>query len=395
MLKASATQSAVAGTYQIQVSSLATSSKIALQAIADPANAKFNSGTLNISVGDTKLPAITVDSSNNTLAGMRDAINQAGKEAGVSATIITDNSGSRLVLSSTKTGDGKDIKVEVSDDGSGGNTSLSQLAFDPATAPKLSDGAAAGYVTKAANGEITVDGLKRSIASNSVSDVIDGVSFDVKAVTEAGKPITLTVSRDDAGVKERTSRSSSRPTTPLTKFINERTVVTKVGGRQTPVTGALLGDASVRALVNTMRSELIASNENGSVRNLAALGITTTKGRTLEIDEKKLDKAISADFEGVASYFTGDTGLAKRLGDKMKPYTDAQGILDQRTTTLQKTLSNVDTQKADLAKRLAALQEKLTTQFNLLSAMQDEMTKRQKSITDNLASLPYGSGKKT
>ena len=77
----------------------------------------------------------------------------------------------------------------------------------------------------------------------------------------------------------------------------------------------------------------------------------------------------------------------------MKPYTDAQGILDQRTTTLQKTLSNVDTQKADLAKRLAALQEKLTTQFNLLSAMRDEMTKRQKSITDNLASLPYGSGK--
>lgn len=116
ILKASATQSAVAGTYQIQVNSLATSSKIALQAIADPANAKFNSGTLNISVGDTKLPAITVDSSNNTLAGMRDAINQAGKEAGVSATIITDNSGSRLVLSSTKTGDGKDIKVEVSDE---------------------------------------------------------------------------------------------------------------------------------------------------------------------------------------------------------------------------------------------------------------------------------------
>ncbi len=112
----------------------------------------------------------------------------------------------------------------------------------------------------------------------------------------------------------------------LTKFINEQTVVTKVGEDKNPVTGALLGDASVRALVNTMRSELIASNENGSVRNLAALGITTTKDGTLEIDEKKLDKAISADFEGVASYFTGDTGLAKRLGDKMKPYTDAQGF---------------------------------------------------------------------
>ncbi|MGC3736851.1 flagellar filament capping protein FliD, partial [Pseudomonas aeruginosa] len=94
-----------------------------------------------------------------------------------------------------------------------------------------------------------------------------------------------------------------------------------------------LGDASVRALVNTMRSELIASYEYGSVRNLAALGISTTKDGTLEIDEKKLDKAISADFEGVASNFTGDTGLAKRLGDKKKPYTDAQGILDQRTST--------------------------------------------------------------
>lgn len=72
----------------------------------------------------------------------------------------------------------------------------------------------------------------------------------------------------------------------LTKFINEQTVVTKVGEDKNPVTGALLGDASVRALVNTMRSELIASNENGSVRNLAALGITTTKDGTLEIDEE-------------------------------------------------------------------------------------------------------------
>ncbi|MBN0308435.1 flagellar filament capping protein FliD, partial [Pseudomonas aeruginosa] len=100
--------------------------------------------------------------------------------------------------------------------------SLSQLAFDPATAPKLSDGAAAGYVTKAANGEITVDGLKRSIASNSVSDVIDGVSFDVKAVTEAGKPITLTVSRDDAGVKDNVKKFVEAYNT-LTKFINEQT----------------------------------------------------------------------------------------------------------------------------------------------------------------------------
>ncbi|PXB97872.1 branched-chain alpha-keto acid dehydrogenase subunit E2, partial [Pseudomonas aeruginosa] len=95
-------------------------------------------------------------------------------------------------------------------------------------------GAAAGYVTKAANGEITVDGLKRSIASNSVSDVIDGVSFDVKAVTEAGKPITLTVSRDDAGVKDNVKKFVEAYNT-LTKFINEQTVVTKVGEDKNPV----------------------------------------------------------------------------------------------------------------------------------------------------------------
>ncbi|MBN0308261.1 flagellar filament capping protein FliD, partial [Pseudomonas aeruginosa] len=116
--------------------------------------------------------------------------------------------------------------------------------------------------------------------------------------------------------------------------INEQTVVTKVGEDKNPVTGALLGDASVRALVNTMRSELIASNENGSVRNLAALGITTTKAGTLEIDEKKLDKAISADFEGVASYFTGYFGLTTPPGINTKAYTLAQRILLPRTPSV-------------------------------------------------------------
>jgi len=113
VVSATASQSAVAGSYKIEVEKLASDSKVALAAINSDPETKLNTGTLSIKVGDTVLADITVDSTNNTLAGVRDAINKAGASTGVSATIINDDQGSRLVLSSSKTGDGNDITVSA------------------------------------------------------------------------------------------------------------------------------------------------------------------------------------------------------------------------------------------------------------------------------------------
>tara|TARA_Y100000589_G_C27130143_1_gene620241 strand:- start:1261 stop:1482 length:222 start_codon:yes stop_codon:yes gene_type:complete len=72
------------------------------------------------------------------------------------------------------------------------------------------------------------------------------------------------------------------------------------------------------------------------------VGIVTKKDGTLELDDAKLGKAVTSNYEGVAAYFTGDTGLTSRLGNVLKPYTDAEGVLESRTSALQATLDKVD-----------------------------------------------------
>lgn len=397
IFKATASQSAAAGSYQIQVSQLAANSKVALQSISNSADAKFNSGRMSISLGDSEVLDLQIDSTNNTLGGVRDAINKQSSTSGVTATIVTDSSGSRLVLNSTKSGDGKDIKVAISGEGSDGNTSLSKLAFDPSTAKSLASltdaekaAGQGGYVTKAQSAKLTVDGLSVVSDTNTVTSAIEGVSINLTKVTAADTPVTLTVARDESGVKANVQKFVDAYNT-LISFTNSQTKVTSVGEDKTPVTGALVGDSSVRSLLNAVRTEITAPGEGGGTYNtLASLGITTDpKDGTLKINDDKLTKAISSDFEGVAAYFTGDDGLASRLTTRLKPYTDSAGILDQRTNMLQKTISSVDKQQKDLDTRIAALQERLNKQFSAMDNLVSQLSKTGDQLLSQLNSMPF------
>lgn len=412
IMSATASQSAVAGNYQIDVQQLASSSKVALAAITSDAEAKLNSGTVNIKVGDSELLDITVDSSNNTLAGLRDAINTAGAGKGLSATIITDDQGSRLVLSSSETGDGKDIAVTAQDADSGeGNVSLSKLAYagppvepvapdaedeafvaDPAAydaaleaynEAKTSYESAGKTLATAQSAKLTIDGLSVTRPSNSIDDVVSGLSFELKAEGAS----SLAVKRDEAGVQDNV-KNFVEAYNKLMTFINTETKVTTVNETDAPVTGALVGDSSVRSLINSIRSEMTSPQGSGAVRALADMGITTKKDGTLEMDSDKVAKAISADFEGVAGYFTGDAGLANRLGDKLKPYTDGAGILESRTDSLQATLDKVDKQKEELTTRMKAVEERLYKQFNAMDTLVAQLTQTSDSLTQLFDSMP-------
>jgi flagellar hook-associated protein 2 len=411
VLGATASQSAPAGKYEINVTQLATGSKVALAAVQTGDDKKLSTGTLSITAGDKKLDVV-IDSSNNTLAGIRDAINKAGD--GISASIVTDNQGSRLVLSSSKMGDGNDIKVSVSNTAAVGadETALSKLAFSGAsTAPdvaddeKYPDGASdkayladlATYqqsgkvITAAQSAMLTVDGLSITRDSNSIDKVIDGVSLELKTLGSS----TLTVAQDEAGVKASVQKFVDAYN-ELMKYINSETKVTKVNDSSAPVVGALVGDSSVRALVGTMRNELVAmqGDGDGALRALADLGVTTQKDGTLKVDSDKLGKAVSGNFDGVAAYFTGDDGLAARMGNKLKVYTDGAGILEQRTTSLQSTLDKVDTQKKDLLTRMTSLSERLYKQFNAMDALVGQLQRTSDSLTSLFENMPGSTSKK-
>ncbi|MBO3275788.1 flagellar filament capping protein FliD [Pseudomonas schmalbachii] len=399
VLTATGTPKAGVGSYQVEVKQLAQGSKVALAAI--PANgseaATFGKGSLTVKVGDTELPAIEVDESNNTLAGLRDAINKAGKEQGVSATIVTDAQGARLVLSSSKMGDGHDIAVSVSGDDGSGSASLEDLAFTPSAAPSdpdvvdppvPDDPKAPRMLSRARSAELSIDGLLVRSDSNTVEDAIEGVTLNLKSLTKAGEPLSVDVGLDTGGVKSNIKKFVDAYN-KLMGVIKEQTVVTSVGEGKTPVTGALVGDATVRSLVSTMRNELVTTNGDGGVRVLADLGIMTKQDGTLELDSTKLDKAVSENFEDIASLFAGDNGLAARMTNKLKPYTDTGGVLELRNKALQGTLSSVDKQQEDLNRRISALQERLLKQFNAMDALVGNLQSTANSLTNQLASLPF------
>lgn len=390
-----ATTTAGAGSYQLEVKSLASSSKVALAAIPNTAEApaRFTSGTFEVSLGVPGIPpapntkesfSVTIDEDNNTLVGVRDAINTAGKDMGVSATIVTDEYGSRLVLSSSKTGAGRDITVTATGADEPGLIGLSALNFDGTSGT----GKDARVLTSAQSAELYVDGLKVISETNKVDGAIEGVTLDLKAKTVANEPLTIAVAEDKAGVKKQI-QSFVDSYNKLIGVINAQTKVTSVGEDKAPVAGALVGDATARTLLNTIRNELVNVQGDGALRALTDIGITTQKDGTLAIDSAKLDKAMAGNFGELSGLFTGDKGLASRLDAKLKPYTETGGILEQRNKAMTETITKIDDQKEALTRRITSLQERLYKQFNAMDLLVGQLSNTSSSLLASLENLPW------
>lgn len=395
-LSATGTASAVAGTYKIEVSQLAGSSKIASAAFSGGSTTAFNTGTLDIKVGGEAALSISVDSSNNTLAGMRDAINAQGKTAGISATIVSDSQGSRLVLSSSKMGDGNDITMTGTSTGTGSG-SLEDLTFPGATLNASDFATTAEYntavakagktISTAQSAKLTIDGLSVVSDSNTIDKAIDGVSIKLTGTTKENEPLTLTVADNTSAVKSNVQNF----VTAYNKMMSTISSLTKVTTVENsdPVVAALAGDSTARSLTSSIRNELVSPQTGtGAISALANLGITTKADGTLEVNSTKLDTAISENYEGVAAYFTGDDGLAARLTTKLKPYTDGGGILEQRTTQLNNTVASLDKQQEALDTRMTALQARLYKQYNAMDALVSQLSTTSDSLASQLDSLP-------
>lgn len=402
MVKATATSTAPAGSYNLQVQQLASSSKVALQAVSGGTKATFGGGTLEISAGSSSI-SVEVTEANNTLAGIRDSINEAGKSSGISATIITDDSGSRLVLSSTKTGQGNDVKVTVPTAPAGavsGDNALSTLAFtaaaDPDNAgaflkPNSSTGAG-GVITQAKSAKLTIDGLQLERDSNTIKDALEGVTLDLLAAQSSGdltdgKTISLTVGVDKGSVKSSLQKFVDAYNT-LISTTSQLTAYVPVDG-SAPVTGPLFGDTSVRSLLSGLRNELVnSSSADGGIQALAELGITTGKDGKLSLNDSQLTAALDKNFDQVGAYLTGDNGLMGRLSSFTTTYVATDGVLKQRNDALQATKLDVDKQRKTLNQRIESLQTRLYSQYNAMDSLVGQLKRTSDSLGGMLANLP-------
>lgn len=306
---ATAGSAAAPGKYSLKVSLLAQAHKIASTGVAS-VNDAVGSGTLTFSFGsfdgatftanaDAPAKSVTIASGQNTLAGIRDAVNAAG--IGVTATIVNDGSaaGNRLVFSSVASGSANSLKVSVTDDDATHTdaSGLSKLAYDPAAAA----GAGRNMEEKVAaqNASLTIDGIAISKASNTVTDAIEGVTLNlVKANPDA--TTTLTVASDSSGVSKSVAafvkayNDLAASITSLTKYdaANKKAAI-------------LTGDSAPRIAQSQLRSILgdALAGSGLSLTSLWQVGITFKADGTLSLDNAKLDAAIAADAGAVGRLF--------------------------------------------------------------------------------------------
>jgi flagellar hook-associated protein 2 len=313
ILSATASSIAVAGTYSLEVTSLAQAQKLvaagqssSTAAIGDgtATTVTFDFGTIN---GGTLDPvtkkytdvtsfgsngngtkSITIDSSNNSLQGIRDAINSA--KIGVTATIINDGGVTpyRLALSSDNNGVSNSLKISVS-----GDTSVTNLlAHDPAATQNLSEN------VTATNANFKVNGVSVSKTSNSASDVIQGVTLNLKKITTTST--TVTVAHDNASV--------SNSVAGFVKAYNELAKTLKDISAYNPSTkqaAILQGDSTVRSLQSQLRNALGSPvvGASGALTTLSQIGISFQKDGSLGLDTAKLNNAIADNVSDIASLF--------------------------------------------------------------------------------------------
>lgn len=379
-LTASASKTALSGSYSVAVQQLATSSKVATAALAKDFSADA-AGTLTVSLGNDDESPVTVNIENGaSLIEIRDALNAQLKDKGISANIVNNPSTKQpqLVLSAEATGDGKDISIV----GAGGN--LSDLNIDGASAPTIGVG---GYLEKASNAKFTIDGLALESASNTIDDAIPDVSFTLKGKTEENKPLTVTVGQDNSGVKAQLKKFVDSYN-ELIKVTSELTGVTKVGDDKAPVVGGLVGDSTVRTLLSGMRNELTNASGVEGLQVLADLGITTQKDGTLKIDDEKLGKALESNFDAVAQFVAGDNGLMTRMDKRINGYVETGGVLEQRIKGYTETTTKIDTQREALIRRSGTIEARLFKQFNAMDALVSQLNNTSASLLQSLENLP-------
>jgi len=391
LLSATAEKTALSGKYSVAVERLASSSKVTTAALDKDFKAT-EAGSLTVKLGgDDESPVSVNIAEGASLIEIRDALNEQLKDKGITANIINNPSTgqSQLVLSGKETGSGKDIIVT----GAGGNLDALNVngsvmaqaavaATDDSPVP-----ATAGALELAANAVFTIDGLKLESASNTVENVIPDVSFTLKGKTEENKPLTVTVGQDTKGVKDQLKKFVDSYN-EFMEVSNKLTAVTKVGDDKAPVVGGLVGDSTVRNLVNSMRNELSNVSGNGDIRVLADLGITTQKDGTLKIDDKKLDAVLETNFDSVGQFFAGDNGLMSRMDNRIGGYTGKDGIIGSRQQSLDATRSDITKQKEKLTARAGQIEARLLKQFNAMDALVGQLNTTSQQLLQSLGSLP-------
>ncbi|NOZ52445.1 MAG: flagellar filament capping protein FliD [Gammaproteobacteria bacterium] len=380
---ASADSNAVPGNYSIKffndandptfTPQLAQAHKIGSAAFATASTSTLASGNLNIAFSDhpdTPSFSITVDGSNDTLEGIRDAINEAADNIGVTASIINVDSGSKLILTSDDTGTNSTIYI-----GETGNVATT-LGFNDI---------AASTIDSAQNAMVKIDGnlvtsqsntVKVSTASNTQINAIEGITLNLVAL--GTKTETLKVENDIESV-----------TASVEEFI---TAFNKLRGQLSGLhTGSLQGDNTILSVESQLRNVFNTKPAalTTSLGYLSEIGISTTSSGDLSLDKTKLESALVADYDGVAELLADDDqGYMFRFDSYADNLLDIDGLIDSRSDGLGFRKESLEDQRFGVEFRMELIEKRLRDQFTALDTLLAGLNNTSNFLSQQLASLP-------
>jgi flagellar hook-associated protein 2 len=336
---------AKSGTYQVEVRQLAQSQQLTSRAQQSGTAAigtgaattiKIDFGTTNgsnFSVGSKQSVKLTIDASNNSLNGIAAALKAAGIDAGVARS----GNGYSLVING-KTGSSESLRISV-----GGDASLQKLlATNPTGAQNLTQ-------TRAAqDAKLSVDGKAITSASNIITGAIKGTAL---SLTKVGTT-SLTVSQQDSQIGKNVTafvEAYNRLNDSIKTLQNED----------------LKGDQTITRLTQQL-NQLVDGTTQSS---LAAIGVTRTATGALQLDTKKLDKALLADPQSVSKLFINNgSGVAEKLASKIDQFLGSKGSLQVQANAIDKDIASLTQKKTSLTAALTSQSNSLISQYTQSSS---------------------------
>lgn len=371
-------QGASNGSFSLVVSQLAKPSKLTTTSFSGGASTVVNktdtATTLTITQSGKNFDLSVPPGA--TLQQVRDSINSQFATAGLSANVLNDSNGSRLILTSTTGGVGTDLTMS-------GNSGIDT-----------------GYtvVDPPQNAKYTIDGISAESKTNDISDAVSGISIKLLTVsppvtagdtskTPVRTAVTISVNTSTPALKSGV-KGFVDTYNALLKAMTAETAVTKDAAGN-PVAATLTGDSTIRTLQSAIRNELNELSGSGTLKSLAQFGVDTdqTTGM-LSIDDKQWDTAIKTNAADISSIFNGNNGLLARLTaateDYAKPTT---GLLATRSSSLSDSLKDLSKQQTALDQRIADYQTTLTNKYAAMDSLVAQLRQQSNNVMGTLNAL--------
>jgi len=359
------------GSYSIDVTQLATAEKDRSVAFSGGAFDEVKAGTVSITLDDGSSADITV-ADGETLTDVKNKINAADLD--VDASIINDGTNAYLQIVSRNTGH------EVGGAASDAITITETYTGGTGTELGLSE------VSAATNATFTIDtGISVEKKSNTVSDVLEGVTFDLLTTGSSN----LDVEVDKTGTKDTIQSFVDSFNEVLGLIVPEL----RVSAETEPLT-SLGGDFLIRKIqsdINSVISQRI-DGMTSAYRSLSEIGIETGADGLLTVDSTKLDAALSGDIVAVGNLFAADTiGVAQQVIDLAEGYIDStDGLLKSRTDSLNDRIDDIDDNIFKQQGRIEALQTRLQKQFTAMETAMSKINAQGGALTSFMGSQNSG-----